>query len=148
MALGDVARQLTIAESFAVWLARSGISRRAGGLEPAIQLRHAAERVVGIDIARDAENRIARTIKVAVEAVHHLASQRTQARLPADAPPAHAMCIIKQFVERLGGDRRRIIGLALCFLDDDFHLARELARIDHRISVRIGLDLEALQETR
>ena len=43
---------------------------------------------------------------------------------------------------------RRVVRLALRLLDDDLELARELVRIDHRVRVRVGLDVEPVREAR
>ena len=124
------------------------MTRWLGGLEPAIQFRYLKDHFIKIDITGDAEDGVARTIKIPVEAVHHLARESSQPRLPADSPPAHAVSVVEQLVERFGSNGGGVVGFALGFLDDDFHFARQLARIDHRIRVRVGLDFQPFREAR
>ncbi len=57
------------------------------------------------------------------------------------------MAIVDQLVQRLGGDRGGVVGLSLRFLNDDLELPRELAAVDQRMRVRIGLHVEAGGET-
>jgi hypothetical protein len=65
-----------------------------------------------------------------------------------DAPAPHAVPVVQQLVQRLQRDRRRVVGLSLRLLDDDLELFGQLLRIDDRMGVGVGLDLEAGREAR
>ncbi len=148
LALSDVAGELAIAKIVVPRLGRPRMPLRVAGFQFSVQLLHAAQCVRWIDVARDAEDRVARPIEVPVETVHHVARERAKARLPPNAPATHAVRIVEQLVQRLGRNGRGIVGLPLRFLDDDLHLFRELARIYHRIRVRVGLNLQPFRESR
>ncbi len=112
--------------------------------EGAVILPHERERRIGIDVPDDREYRVAGVVVPAIEREHIVAGERAQlVRLP-DPPPAEAVAVVQQRVQRLGRQRRRRVELALYFLDDDFELARQLDVVDQRARVGIGLDREPL----
>ncbi len=123
-------------------------SNRLRRLEPSVQVRDATQRIGRIDISGDAENRVRRAIEVAVKRVHLVARERSEPRLSADSPPPHSVSIVQQLVQRLGCDRGRTVRFPFRFLDDDFHFLRQLAGVDHRVRVRVRLDVQSLRKTR
>jgi len=56
--------------------------------------------------------------------------------------------VVQKLVKSLCRHRGWIVGFTLRFLDDDFHLAPELAGVDYRVGVSIGLDVESLCKPR
>ena len=116
--------------------------------ERSVRALHHARGRIEIDRANDAQNRRARAIEVSIEANEIVARELAQPVLAANAPPANAMRVVEQLEQRLGRNGRGIVGFALRLLDDDLELLRELLRIDHRIRVRIALDVEAALEAR
>ena len=58
------------------------------------------------------------------------------------------MPVVEKLVESLGCDGGRTVSFALGLLDDDFHLPRQLTCVQHRIRVSVGLNVQALRETR
>ena len=58
------------------------------------------------------------------------------------------MHVVQQLEQRLAGDGLRVVRLPLRLLDDHLELLRELLRIDHRIRVRVALDVESAREAR
>ena len=107
-----------------------------------------ARACVRIDVADDREHRVRRPVKVAVEAADHVARERAQSRLAADAPaPDAVLCRAAASNSVSVASGARAVGFALGFLDDDFEFARKLAGVDQRIRIRIGLNREARGET-
>src|SRR5262249_18513989 len=91
--------------------------------------------------------RRAGTIKVPIEADDVALTERAESGLAPDAPAPNAVPVVNELVQRLRRDRTRIVRLALRFLDDDLELATELAAVDQGVRVRVGLHVEAGEET-
>ena len=96
LALRDVACELAIAEVIVLRLRRPRMTHRIAGLQVSVQLLCVAQCVRVIDVARDAEDRVARPIEVAIKAVHQVARETAKARLSPDPPASHPVRIMKQ----------------------------------------------------
>jgi hypothetical protein len=73
--------------------------------------------------------------------------QSTKAVLASDAPATNPVTVVQQLVQRLDGDRARIVRLALRLLDDDLELAAQLRVVDQRIAKSISLNVEGCPKT-
>jgi hypothetical protein len=58
------------------------------------------------------------------------------------------MLVVQQLVQRLRGDRARIVRFPLRLLDDHLELLRQLVGVDDRVRVRVELHVERRREPR
>ncbi len=141
--LSNVARHLTVPKPIVPRLLRPGRPDHRRRLQTAIQTTDVPQRLGDVDVAHDRENRRRRPVEVPVEANEIVAREPPKAGFPADPPASHPMPIVKQLEQRFGRDGGGIVGLSFRLLDDHLELTRELAGVDHRVRVRVGLDLQA-----
>jgi hypothetical protein len=143
-----VARELAVPEARRGPLRRSAVEGRRALGDVAVARLDLPQRVLRVDVAHHRQDGGARAIERAVEARHVTLREAAQSLLGADAPAAHAMLVVQQRIERLDRHRARVVELALRLLDDDLELPRQLAGVDQRVGVGVGLDVEPLDEAR
>src|SRR3569832_30319 len=115
LCLPDVAGPFAIAESADAFFIESGVALRLSRWKRSVLLAYRAQRFVGVDVADDGEHGVARMIEVAIEADERVACQCAKPGLTTDAPPADAVMVVEQLVQRFRRDRAGIVRLALRF---------------------------------
>jgi len=101
---------------------------------------------VDIDVARDGEDGIGRRIEVVIEGQQLIACECSQRCFAANPPATDPMHVVQERVQRLCCDGARVILFPVGFLNDDFELSRQLARVDDRVGVGVRLNLQPFGE--
>jgi mandelate racemase len=128
--LRDVARELAEAETSRRGFLLTRAELGSPGRDVAVQPLDLGERRLRLQVADDDDGGGRGPVEVAEEAQHVLALQPAEPLLAADPPAPDPVPVVQQLVQRFIGDRRRVVRLALRFLDDDLELAPQLVGID------------------